>query len=157
MPIGRYVIAGLLTAAAVSGLLLLIRPLLFSLAGPRDDTNYTVASAAAANEGPMLVELVLNERHELLGEVHRGEQTGLTVVVAPVGTTAYSVVGAWSPTNDCALSLGADRLRDCEGDAWTFDGVPLDPADPHLQAFPTRVSNGAVLVDFTRPISGPAT
>ena len=35
----------------------------------------------------------------------------------------------------------------------TFDGIPIDPADPRLQGFPTRVNNGAVVVDFTRPIS----
>jgi hypothetical protein len=65
-------------------------------------------------------------------------------------------VDAWSPTNDCPLSLLGDRLADCEGDTWTFDGVPIDPADPALLAFPTTVRNGAVVVDFTRPISTPA-
>jgi hypothetical protein len=155
MPIGRYVVAGLLAAAAVSGLLLLIRPLLFSLAPPLDDTNYTVASAAEAGNGPMRVEVLFNEPHGYPGELRRDEQAGLIVIVAPVGP-AFSVVNAWSPTHDCAVTLGADRLLDCEGDAWTFDGVPLDPADPPLQGFPTRVSNGAVMVDFTRPFSPPA-
>ena len=60
------------------------------------------------------------------------------------------MVDAWSPTNDCALTLGADRLTDCEGDTWTFDGVPIDPADPRLTAFPTTVNSGAVVADFTR-------
>lgn len=156
VPVRRYVVAGLLAAAAVSGLLLLVRPLIFTFAGPLDDTNYTVAAASQAKNGPMLVEIVLNESHGLPGEVHRDERVGLTVVVSEVGTDAFAVVNAWSPTHDCAVTLGADRLVDCDGDSWTFDGVPIDPADPPLQGFPTTVSNGAVVVDFTRPISASA-
>lgn len=152
LPVRRYVVAGVLAAAAVGGLLLLVRPFIFSFAPPLGDANYTVASAAAVRNAPALVEIVLNESHDLPGEVHRDERVGLTVVVSAVGLDAYAVVDAWSPTNDCAVTLGADRLRDCAGDAWTFDGVPLDPADPPLLAFPTTVSNGAVVVDFTRPL-----
>jgi hypothetical protein len=103
-----------------------------------------------------LVEIVLNESHDLPGEVHRDDRVGLTVVVSAVGTEAFAVVNAWSPTNDCSLSLGADRLTDCTGDTWTFDGVPIDPADPALMAFPTTVSNGAVIADFTHPIGSSA-
>lgn len=153
VPIRRYVVAGLLAAAAVSGLLLLVRPFLFTFAEPIDDTNYTVTSAGEARNGPMLVEIVLNESHQLPGELHGGDRVGLKVIVSSVSSDAFLVVDAWSPTNDCALTLGADRVRDCAGDAWTFDGVPLDPADPPLLAFPTRVNNGAVVADFTRPVS----
>lgn len=149
--IRRYVVAGLLVAAVVSGLLLLVRPLIFSLAPPLDDTNYTVTGVSAADDGPIEVEIVLNESQGLPGEVRSDEQSHLMVIVAPIGPAAFSVVNAWSPTNDCAVTLGEDRLRDCEGDAWTFDGVPIDAANPRLQAFPTRVDNGAVVVDFTRP------
>jgi len=155
MPIGRYLVAGLLVAAAVSGLLLVIRPILFSLAPPLDDTNYTVTSATEAGNGPIRVEILFNEPHGYPGELRRDEQAGLVVIVAPVGS-AFSVVNAWSPTHDCAVTLRADRLLDCEGAGWTFDGVPLDPADPMLQRFPTRVSNGAVMVDFTQPLSSAA-
>jgi len=155
MPIGRYVVAGLLVAAAVSGFLLLTRPLLFILAPPLDDTNYRVTSTAQADNGPVRVEVLFNEPHGYPGELRRDEQAGLFVIVAPVGP-AFSVVNAWSPTHDCAVTLGADRLLDCEGDSWTFSGVPIDPADPPLQGFPTRVNNGAVVADFTRPMSGPA-
>ena len=143
--------AGLLAAAAVGGLLLLVRPFIFSFAPPLDDTNYTVAGVLDARAKPMLVEIVLNEAHGLPGEVHRDNRVGLTVVVSSVGTDAFAVVDAWSPTNDCAVTLGADRLVDCRGDTWTFDGVPIDPADPGLTEFPTTVRNGAVVVDFTRP------
>lgn len=156
VPLRRYVVAGLLAAAAVSGLLLLVRPFIFSFAPPLDDTNYTVADVLGARARPTLVEIVLNEPHGLPGEVHRDNRVGLTVVVSSVGTDAFAVVDAWSPTHDCAITLGADRLVDCKGDGWTFDGVPIDPADPGLTEFPTTVRNGAVVADFTRPISVPS-
>lgn len=155
-PVRRYVVAGVLTAVALGGLLLLVRPFMFSFAPPLGDANYTVASAAAIRNGPALVEIVLNESHGIPGEVHRDDRVGLTVVVSAVGRDAFAVVDAWSPINDCALTLAADRVTDCEGDTWTFDGVPIDPADPALLAFPTTVRNGAVVVDFTRPLSPPA-
>jgi hypothetical protein len=156
LPVRRGVVAGVLAAAAVGGLLLLVRPFLFSFAPPLTDANYTVASAASIRNGPALVEIVLNESHDLPGEVHRNAAVGLTVVVSEVGTDAFAVVDAWSPTNNCALSLRADRVVDCAGDTWTFDGVPIDPADPGLTAFPTTVTNGAVVADFTSPISPPS-
>ena len=155
-PLRRYIVAGLLTAAAVGGLLLLVRPFIFSFAGPLSDANYTVASAATVANGPKLVEIVLNEAHDWPGEVHRDERVGLTVVVSAVGTDAFAVVDAWSPTNDCAVKLGADRLVDCAGDTWTFDGIPIDPADPSLVAFPTTLNSGAVVADFTRSLPVPA-
>lgn len=152
VPVRRYLVAGLVAAASIGGLLLLVRPLLFSLAPPLTDANYTVAAALEAQNGPMLVPILLNESHGLPGEVHGDERIELQVVVSQVGTDAFAVVDAWSATNDCAVTLGADRLVDCVGDAWTFDGVPIDPADPHLVSFPTTVSNGAVVVDFTHSL-----
>lgn len=149
VPVRRYFVAGLLAAAAVGGVLLLVRPFIFSFAPPLDDSNYTVAAAAQAKNGPMLVEIVLNESHRIPGEVHKGTRVGLTVVVSSVGVDAFAVVDAWSPTHDCAVTLGADRLVDCKGDTWTFDGIPIDPAIPPLRTFPTSVNNGAVVADFT--------
>jgi hypothetical protein len=78
------------------------------------------------------------------------------VVVSAVGTEAFAVVDAWSPTHDCAIALGADRLVDCAGDTWTFDGIPIDPADPPLVSFPTTLNSGAVVADFTRSLPAPA-
>ncbi len=150
-PVRRYVVAGLLTAAAVAGLLLLVRPFLFSFAPPLSDANYTVASTATIRNGPKMVEIVLTDSHGWPGEVQREDELiSLTVVVSAPAPDAFAVVDAWSPTNDCALTLGADRLTDCDGDTWTFDGVPIDPADPPLLAFPTTVNSGAVVADFTR-------
>ena len=155
-PLRRYLLAGLLAAAALGGMLLLVRPLLFSFAPPIDDSNFNLVGVLQARDAPLLIEILLNEAHGLPGEVHRDERVGLTVVVSSVGTDAFAVVDAWSPTNDCAITLGADRLVDCAGDAWTYDSVPIDPVDPALTGFPTSVRNGAVLVDFTRPITPPS-
>ena len=70
--------AALLAAALVSGILLLVRPFIFSFAPPLDDSNYTVAGVLEARAKPMLVEIVLNEAHGLPGEVHRDKRVGLT-------------------------------------------------------------------------------
>ena len=153
MPIARYAAAALLAVAGLVGLMLLVRPIIFSLAPPLDDANYRLVATAQADQGVQLIEILLNEPHGLLGEVVAGERAGLTVAIAPViGTGRYTVVNAWSPTNDCEIQLGPDRLVDCAGDAWTYEGVPIDPADPPLQRFPTLVRNGAVVVDFANPV-----
>jgi hypothetical protein len=150
-PLRRYVVAGLLAAVGVGALLLLVRPFIFSFASPLTDANYTVASAATIQARPAAVEIVLSERHGWPGEVKREDELfSLTVIVSAVGPSAFSVVDAWSPTHDCAVTLGADRLTDCAGDTWTFNGIPIDPADPPLVAFPTTEKSGAVVTDFTR-------
>ncbi|MEP6469964.1 MAG: hypothetical protein ABJC24_09360 [Chloroflexota bacterium] len=150
VPVRRYVIAAALGIAALLVVTLLVRPFIFSLAGPRDDRNYPVISASDADLGPRRIEIVLNDPHDLPGEVVRDARVGYTVVVAPLpGRDGYSVVGAWSPANGCALEIVKDRLRDCEGTAWTYEGFPIDSADPPLTAFPVTVRNGAVIVDFT--------
>lgn len=153
MPIARYAIAALAAVAGLVGLMLLIRPIIFSLAPPLDDGNYRLVATATADDGPQLIELVLNDPQGLLGEIPAGEHAGLTVAVAPVlGTGRYTVVNAWSPTHDCPIALGADRLVDCADDAWTYEGIPIDPADPPLQRFPSTVRDGVVVVDFTAPV-----
>jgi hypothetical protein len=153
-PVRRYVVAGLIAALGVGGLLLLVRPFIFTFAGPLTDANYAVGSAAKVAVAPARVEVVLTERHGWPGEVKRKDELfSLTVVVSAVGPSAFAVVDAWSPTHDCAVTLGTDRLTDCAGDTWTFNGIPIDPADPPLLAFPTRVNSGAVVTDFTRTIS----
>jgi hypothetical protein len=153
VPVRRYVVAAALGIAALLLVTLLVRPIIFSLAGPRDDRNYPVLSASDADRGPTLVELVLNDPHDLPGEVVRDDRVGYSVVVAPLpGRDGYSVVGAWSPANGCAVEIFQDRLRDCRGGTWTFEGFPIDAGDPSLTAFPVTVRNGAVLVDFTAPM-----
>jgi len=153
VPVGRYVVGAVLAVAALLLLLLLVRPLIFTFASPRDDSNYPVAASADVADGPQRLVLVLNDRHGLPGEVPDGEHARLWVVVASdAAVTDFTAVDAWSPTNDCVLTLGPDRLVDCAGDAWTYAGVPIDPADPPLVRFRTREALGAIIVDFTQPI-----
>jgi hypothetical protein len=153
VPIRRYAVLALLAVAGLLLITLLVRPLIFSLAGPRDDANYPVLSVADADKGPTLLELRLNDPHDLPGEVVKGDTVGYSVVIAPLpGRDGYSVVGAWSPVNDCALVIAGDRLRDCRSATWTFEGFPFKTGDPRLTAFPVTVRNGAVLADFTKPI-----
>jgi hypothetical protein len=154
VPVRRYVAVALLGVGVLLVVTLLVRPFIFNLAGPlREDRNYPLLSASDANRGPQSREIVLNDSHGLPGEVVRDDRVGYTVVVAPLpGRDGYSVVGAWSPTNDCALEIAEDRLRDCQGDAWTFEGFPISADDPPLTAFPAIVSNGAVVIDFTAPM-----
>ena len=148
----RYVLLGVLGLAVVFGTTLIMRPLIFSLGPLRDDSNYAVIETSQADLGPRSLTLLLNESHDLPGEVARGEHAELRVVVAPIpGRAGYTVIDAWSPTNDCAIELGDDRLVDCAGDAWTFGGIPIVASDPALQRFPVTVRDGGVIVDFTRP------
>ena len=152
VPVGRYAILALLAIGVLLGITLLVRPFIFTLADARDDARYPLMSIAAADAGPQLLEIVLNDSHGLAGEVVRDELVGYTVVVAPLpGRGGYSVVGAWSPTGDCPLEISGDRLRDCDDATWTFEGVPFDPDGPSLVAFPAVVRNGAVIADFTAP------
>jgi hypothetical protein len=153
VPVRRYVIVALLAVAGLLAITLLVRPLIFSLAGPRDDANYPLLSVGEADKGPTLQEIRLNDPHDLPGEMVQGDEVGYSVVIAPLpGRDGYSVVGAWSPVNDCALAIGGDRLRDCHGATWTFEGFPFQTDDPRLTAFPVTIRNGAVLANFTEPM-----
>ena len=153
VPVRRYVVIALLAIAALLVVTLLVRPFIFSLAGPRDDANFPLRSVGEADKGPQLTEIRLNDSHDLPGEVVQGDEVGYSVVIAPLpGRDGYSVVGAWSPVNDCALAIDGDRLRDCQGETWTFEGFPFRDTDPPLTAFPVTVRNGAVLADFTKPM-----
>jgi hypothetical protein len=152
VPVRRYLIVALLAVGVLLVITLLVRPFIFSLAGPRDDRNFPVVSVSQADEGPQLIEILLNDPHGLPGEIVRDDRVGYSVVVAPLpGEAGYSVVGAWSPTGECPLQVDQDRLRDCRGDTWTFEGFAFDAGNPSLTAFPVSVRNGAVLADFTAP------
>jgi hypothetical protein len=150
--LARYVTLGVAGTLLLAVVLLLVRPLIFSFASPRDDTKYTVTAAAEADaRGPQVIELPLNDSHNLPGEVRVHEHVTFTVVVSPIPGGGYAAVAAWSPTHDCPIGLGSDRLVDCAGDAWTYEGIPINAADPPLQRFPLTTTDGMVVVDFTRP------
>lgn len=150
----RYALTALVALALLVGLMLAVRPLIFSLAPPRDDTVYAVAPVGEVTTAPVLRDLLLNAPHGLLGERPNGAHAEVTVVISRTLTGEYAVANAWSPVSNCATTLGADRVTDCAGHQWTFAGDPLAAADPPLQRFPVTVENGALVVDFTRPVDG---
>jgi hypothetical protein len=149
----RYAVLAIGGFVLLLALLLLVRPFIFSLAPPRDDSVYAVATVGELTGGPLQRDLLLNRPHDLLGERPSGSHAELTVVISRTVTGQYAVVSSWSTVNDCALTLGADRVRDCRGVQWTLAGDPFDSADPPLQRFTVRVENGALIVDFTSPVS----
>ena len=150
MPIARYALAALLGFALLVGAMLLIRPLIFSLAPERGDANYAVVATSALARGPIVREVLLNAPHGLPGERPNGQRVALRLVIAPGLAGDATVVDGWSPANDCALQIAADRLRDCAGLTWTFAGLPISAGGTPLQRFLATVRSGAVIADLTR-------
>lgn len=149
----RYAAGFVIALVALVGLTLLVRPLIYSVAPPRDDSVYAVAAVTAVTTTPIVKDVLLNTGHGLLGERANGAQVVIRLAIVKTLTGEYSVVNAWSPVSDCALAAGEDRLKDCEGHAWTFDGAPFASSDPPLQRFVVHVDNGALVADLTRPIA----
>ena len=112
----RYALAAVVAFLLLLGLLLLVRPLIYSVAPPRDDSVYAVATAASVpSAAPLVKDLLLNASHGLLGERRSGEHAAITVVIARAQTGLFSVVNAWSPLNACARSMS--RFTFCCGKA----------------------------------------
>lgn len=153
VPIRRAAVGCLLIAAAVVAVGLLVRPAIFSVAPPRDDSVVSIATAAEALAGPARHELVLSRSYGWSGErAAGGGRVQVTVILAPTAAGGISAVNAASPgREDCPVELGADRLVDCEGSAWTYDGIPIDPADPALERVHVEVASGSVVLDMTGP------
>ena len=60
----RYAIAVAIAFLLLLGLLLLVRPMIYSVAPPRDDSVYAVATAASVpTSEPLVKELLLNTPH----------------------------------------------------------------------------------------------
>lgn len=152
-PIRRYLTGALLALGALLVVVVLVRPLISSFADQADDRALPVTTTSSVTAGPVLVEVLLNEHHGLPGEVPDGDHARLVVAVAPDPGTGFSVVDGWSPVNDCAVTLGADRLVDCAGAAWTYAGIAIDPANPNLVRFPAHDAGAAVIADFTRTLN----
>jgi hypothetical protein len=142
---------------AVLGLVIagLVRPAIFSLAPARDDGVVTLGTLGESADAPVLRDVILSRSYGYDGEKDAGEgRTQIAVIVATSPASGVTVVNAVSPVaEDCAIQIGADRLVDCDGRAWTWDGLPLDPADPALERWPVDIENGAVVVDFTSAIA----
>lgn len=154
VPIRRAVVGCLLVAVIGLGLALLIRPFIFSLAPPRDDGAVTLASASEVASTPIRRDVLLTRSYGWHGELDAGDgrvQLGLIIGQSSAGEVV--VVNAASPVaDDCAVDIGADRLVGCDGRAWTFDGLPLDSADPSLQRFASEVIDGSLVADLTRTV-----
>jgi hypothetical protein len=157
MPVARTAIGCLVAVGALVGLMLLVRPAIFSLAPPRDDASVVVASTLELTRGPVRREVVLTTTHGLDGE--RALDAGrvqVAVIASSGGLGVYSVVnGASSVASACPVEIAEDRLVDCDGRAWTLDGTPIDDGLPPLQRFTFRVRDGALVADLTRPLERP--
>jgi hypothetical protein len=154
VPVRRYAVGCLLIAVVVFGVILLVRPAIFTIAPPRDDTAVVVATAADAAAGPMRRDVILGRSYGHDGELDAGEgRVQLGLLIGPGAAGGVAVLNAASPVaTDCPVDIGADRLTDCGGRSWTFDGVSLDDADPPLQRFAARVEDGSVVADLTMAV-----
>jgi hypothetical protein len=153
IPIRRVLIGFGLIALLVLVVMLLIRPAIFTLAPPRDDTVVAVGTVTDVSASTRLLDVILAGSYGWDGERDAGDgRTQLSVIVGPT-VTGLAAVNAASPVaDDCPVEIAADRLTDCDGHSWTFAGLPIDSADPPLQRFPITVDGGSVFVDFTRTI-----
>lgn len=147
----RYVVGGLLLLAMVVGLMLVVRPLIFSVADPRDDSRVAILPQVELIEGPALREAVLTRSHGLDGEQVVDGRPLVALVVSPLPGASAAVVNATPPgAGTCRVEIGADRLTGCDG-SWTFAGDPIEPGSAPLQRFPVTLREGAVYVDLTAP------
>jgi hypothetical protein len=154
VPVRRAVLGCL--GLAVLGLVVagLVRPAIFSLAPARDDGVVVLGELRDSAEAPVRRDVILSRSYGYDGERDAGEgRTQIAVIVATTTAAGVTVVNGASPVaGRCPVEVGADRLTDCEGRAWTWDGLPLDPGDPPLERWPVNVEGGAVVVDFTEPV-----
>lgn len=154
VPVRRAAVGCLLVGLLVAAIMLLVRPAIFSLAPPRDDSAVVVATASDVAAGPVRRDVLLTRSYGWAGEIDAGDgRRQLSVVVSPSAFGGIVVVSAGNPLSEgCELQVQADRLVDCEGRAWTFEGAPLDSSHPALERFPVEVEDGSVIVDLTRTL-----
>lgn len=155
VPVRRAAVGCLVVALVVVGFALLVRPAIFSVAPPRDDSVVTVATVTEVTAGPIRRDLVLSGSHDWSGERDAGSgRVQVSVIVAPSVAGGFSAVNAASPVEEnCAVEIGADRLTDCQGRAWDLNGFPLDPDEPPLERIPATVEAGSVVLDLTRRVA----
>ena len=153
VPVRRAAVGCLLIVVAVVALALIVRPAIFSVAPPRDDSVVTVATTIEVNAGPIRRDVILSRSRGWSAERDAGDgRVQVSVILAPSTAGGISAVNAATPgRDDCPLEVAADRLVDCDGAAWTYDGVPIDPADPPLERIAVEVTSGSVVLDMTAP------
>ncbi len=154
VPIRRAAIGCLVIALLGLGAAALVRPAIYLLAPPRDDARVIVATLTELDAGPIARDQVLARSYGHDGERDAGEgRVQIRLIIAPGSFGAATVVNAASPLDeDCRVEIGADRLFDCEQRAWTYQGLPIDSADPPLERFAVQIESGAIVADLTKPI-----
>lgn len=151
VPIRRALIGFALIVVFVVLVMLLVRPAIYTLAPPRDDESVVVGTLTEVTARHQRVEIILSRSYGWDGERDADDgRVQIGIIVGPTTTAIAAVNGASPVVDDCEVTIGADRLTDCDGRAWTFAGFPIDPDDPPLQRFPIRADGGTVLVDLTR-------
>jgi hypothetical protein len=151
----RAAVVGCLGLALLGILVVLLaRPTILLFTDPRGDDEVVLGPASMTDDGPLSVGVVLTRSYGWDGEAAAGQgRAELAVIVATGQVGGTSTVAAASPIrDDCPIEIAADRLVDCDGAAWTFDGFPIDPDDPPLDRFPTTIDDGQIVADFTRTI-----
>jgi hypothetical protein len=154
VPIRRAAVGCLVVALVLAAIALVVRLAIFSAAPPRDDTVVTVATAAEVASGPIRRDLILSQSRGWSGERDAGNgRVQVAVIVTQATTGGIVAVNAASPGRiDCPVDVGADRLTDCDGRAWTFEGIPIDAADPPLERIAADVTSGSVVLDMSEPL-----
>jgi hypothetical protein len=114
----------------------------------------TVATATEVASGPIRRDLILSRSYGWSGERDAGDgRVQVAVIVSAEPTGMIVAVNAASPGREsCAVEIGADRLTDCDGRAWTFAGVPINAGDPPLERIGVEVVSSSVVLDMTGPL-----
>lgn len=154
VPFRRAALGCLLIAILGLGFAALVRPAIYLLAPPRDDARVIVGTLTELEAGPVVRDQVLSRSYGHDGEVDAGDgRVQLRLILSPGGFGSATVVNAASPLEaDCPVEVGADRLRDCAGRTWTYEGLPIDSSHPPLQRFRVVVEDGAIVVDLSEPL-----
>ena len=155
VPIRRAAVGCLLVTLTLVGIALVVRLAILSAAPPRDDSVVTVATASEVTAGPLRRDLILSRSRGWSGERDAGDgRVQVAVIVSPTTGRGFAAVNAASPGRDgCPVEIAADRLTDCDGRAWTVDGIPIEAADPPLERIAVDVSSGSVVLDMTAPLT----
>ena len=151
----RAAVVGCLGLALIGVLVVLLaRPTILLFTDPSGDDEVALGPASMTDAGPVAAGVVLGRSYGWDGEADAGQgRTELAVIVAEGQVGGPSTVAAASPLREsCPVEISDDRLVDCDGHAWTFDGFPIDPSDPPLDRFPTSIEDGQVVADFTRTV-----
>ena len=154
VPFRRAAVGCLLVVLTLAAIALVVRLAILGVAAPRDDTVVTVATAAEVAGGPIRRDLILSRSRGWSGERDAGNgRVQVAVIVSPTTVGGIVAVNAASPgRSDCPVEIAADRLRDCDGRTWTFEGIPIDAADPPLELIEVDVTAGSVVLDMSAPL-----